>query len=175
MQDRTILSIAMHTSTHSKDAYLAPRCQSRMAISCFSLASACANCATDAGMTRKMMAQEADVSERHLAQLEAGEGNVSIVLLRRIAAALHVSLAELFAPEAERQHEKTIDPAISRAPSSSSRGRCGVPADARIRKRRESAANAHGADWIARSRQIDPGIAPGEEMKIPFIELDQRN
>ena len=49
------------------------------------------------GMTRKMMAREAKVSERHLAQLEAGEGNISIVLLRRIAAALHVSLAELFA------------------------------------------------------------------------------
>ena len=51
------------------------------------------------GLTRKMMAREAEVSERHLAQLEAGEGNVSIVLLRRIAAALHVSLAELFAAE----------------------------------------------------------------------------
>ncbi|MGC2890927.1 MAG: helix-turn-helix domain-containing protein, partial [Candidatus Acidiferrum sp.] len=60
------------------------------------------------GMTRKMMAHEAEVSERHLAQLEAGEGNVSIVLLRRIAGALHVSLAELFAPEAETQHEKVL-------------------------------------------------------------------
>ncbi len=52
------------------------------------------------GMTRKMMAQESDVSERHLAQLELGDGNVSIVLLRRIATALNVSLAELFATEA---------------------------------------------------------------------------
>src|SRR5713226_5396146 len=48
------------------------------------------------GMTRKTVARESDVSERHLAQLEAGEGNVSIVLLRRIAAALSVSLLELF-------------------------------------------------------------------------------
>src|SRR5271163_4452811 len=60
------------------------------------------------GLTRKMLAREADVSERHLAQLEAGEGNVSIVLLRRIAGALSVSLAELFAPEAETQHEKVL-------------------------------------------------------------------
>src|SRR5271163_2837719 len=52
------------------------------------------------GMTRKMVAQESDVSERHLAQLELGDGNVSIVLLRRIASALNVSLAELFAAEA---------------------------------------------------------------------------
>src|SRR5580700_10163735 len=60
------------------------------------------------GLTRKMMAREADVSERHLAQLEAGEGNVSIVLLRRIAAALHVSLEELFATETETRHEKVL-------------------------------------------------------------------
>src|SRR5260370_6405480 len=52
-------------------------------------------------MTRKLVARESDVSERHLAQLEAGEGNVSIVLLRRIAAALNVSLVKLFAPEVE--------------------------------------------------------------------------
>lgn len=60
------------------------------------------------GMTRKMVANEAEVSERHLAQLEAGEGNVSIVLLRRIAAALNVSLVELFAPEVEEPVEKRL-------------------------------------------------------------------
>src|SRR5713101_5951697 len=60
------------------------------------------------GMTRKMLAHEADVSERHLAQLEIGEGNVSIVLLRRIAASLSISLAELFAPETEEPTEKQL-------------------------------------------------------------------
>src|SRR6266576_6897839 len=60
------------------------------------------------GMTRKTVAREADVSERHLAQLEAGEGNVSIVLLRRIASALDVSLVELFAPEVEEPGEKHL-------------------------------------------------------------------
>jgi XRE family aerobic/anaerobic benzoate catabolism transcriptional regulator len=58
------------------------------------------------GMTRKMVAQEAEVSERHLAQLESGEGNISIRLLRRIAAALNISLAELFAPNVEEPAEK---------------------------------------------------------------------
>src|SRR3977135_503678 len=58
------------------------------------------------GMTRKMVAQETDVSERHLAQLESGEGNISILLLRRIAEVLNVSLAELFAPRVEEQAEK---------------------------------------------------------------------
>jgi XRE family aerobic/anaerobic benzoate catabolism transcriptional regulator len=60
------------------------------------------------GITRKMVAREADVSERHLAQLEAGGGNVSIVLLRRIAAALNVSLVDLFAPEIEQPLEKQV-------------------------------------------------------------------
>jgi XRE family transcriptional regulator, aerobic/anaerobic benzoate catabolism transcriptional regulator len=50
------------------------------------------------GMTRKTLAHESDVSERHLAQLESGEGNISILLLRRVAAVLNVSLEELFAP-----------------------------------------------------------------------------
>jgi XRE family aerobic/anaerobic benzoate catabolism transcriptional regulator len=49
------------------------------------------------GMTRKTLALESDVSERHLAQLESGEGNISILLLRRIAAVLDVSLEQLFA------------------------------------------------------------------------------
>jgi len=49
------------------------------------------------GMTRKTLAHESDVSERHLAQLESGEGNISILLLRRIAAVLSISLEELFA------------------------------------------------------------------------------
>jgi XRE family transcriptional regulator, aerobic/anaerobic benzoate catabolism transcriptional regulator len=48
------------------------------------------------GMTRKLLSMEADVSERHLAQLESGEGNVSVVLLRRIALALGAKLPELF-------------------------------------------------------------------------------
>jgi XRE family aerobic/anaerobic benzoate catabolism transcriptional regulator len=42
------------------------------------------------GMTRKALAQHAEVSERYLAQLDSGEGNCSIVLLRRIARALGV-------------------------------------------------------------------------------------
>src|ERR1700752_1904843 len=60
------------------------------------------------GMTRKVIARDADVSERHLAQLEVGEGNVSIVILRRIARALKVSVAELFAPATKEPNEKQL-------------------------------------------------------------------
>lgn len=47
------------------------------------------------GMTRKGLAQAADVSERHLANLEYGVGNASILILLQVAQALHCSLAEL--------------------------------------------------------------------------------
>src|SRR5882757_10743118 len=50
------------------------------------------------GMSRKLLSQQSKVSERHLAQLETGEGNISILLLRRVASVLGVSLEELFAP-----------------------------------------------------------------------------
>lgn len=50
---------------------------------------------TQRGMTRKALAQHAKVSERYLAQLEAGLGNISIVLLRRIARALGLPLTQL--------------------------------------------------------------------------------
>ena len=47
------------------------------------------------GMTRKAVAIAADVSERHLANLEYGTGNASILVLLQVAQALHCSLAEL--------------------------------------------------------------------------------
>jgi XRE family aerobic/anaerobic benzoate catabolism transcriptional regulator len=47
------------------------------------------------GMTRKAAAVAADVSERHLANLEYGVGNASILVLQQVAGALQCSLAEL--------------------------------------------------------------------------------
>jgi XRE family aerobic/anaerobic benzoate catabolism transcriptional regulator len=47
------------------------------------------------GLTRKAVALAADVSERHLANLEYGIGNASILVLLQVAGALHCSLAEL--------------------------------------------------------------------------------
>jgi XRE family aerobic/anaerobic benzoate catabolism transcriptional regulator len=57
------------------------------------------------GMTRKAVAQAADVSERHLANLEYGEGNVSILLLLQVAQALQSPLAELLGDETTRSPE----------------------------------------------------------------------
>lgn len=47
------------------------------------------------GLTRRNLASTAQVSERHLANLEYGTGNVSILVLHQIAQALQCSMAEL--------------------------------------------------------------------------------
>ena len=57
------------------------------------------------GMTRRAVAQAADVSERHLANLEYGIGNVSVLVLLQVAGALQCSLAELIGDVTTRSPE----------------------------------------------------------------------
>src|SRR5258708_14939611 len=124
------------------------------------------------GMTRKTVARESDVSERHLAQLEAGEGNVSIVLLRRIAAALNVSLLELFAPEGEEPAEKRmIQRFLERLPSHRLEDvvfrlmRDFSPGE-KLRRKRIGLIGLRGAGKSTLGSKL------ALEMHVPFIELD---
>ncbi len=48
-----------------------------------------------AGLTRRQLAERSGLSERYLAQLESGAGNISILLIRRVAQALSVELGRL--------------------------------------------------------------------------------
>src|SRR5512140_1363109 len=52
------------------------------------------------GMSRKVLAKVSGISERYIAQLESGKGNVSIVLLRRVSDAMGAHLEDLI-PAAE--------------------------------------------------------------------------
>ena len=56
-------------------------------------------------MSRKLLSRHSKVSERYLAQLEAGKGNFSIVLLRRVAQAFGVHLSELV----DERPDRSID------------------------------------------------------------------
>jgi XRE family aerobic/anaerobic benzoate catabolism transcriptional regulator len=47
------------------------------------------------GMSRKSLSAACGVSERYLAQLEAGEGNISVLLLRKVAHAMAVPVETL--------------------------------------------------------------------------------
>ncbi len=60
------------------------------------------------GMTRKILAADSGVSERYLAQLESGQGNISIALLRQVAEAMSVPITDLVRDGAERPVELTL-------------------------------------------------------------------
>jgi XRE family aerobic/anaerobic benzoate catabolism transcriptional regulator len=55
------------------------------------------------GMSRKVLAEVSGVSERYIAQMESGLGNVSIMLLRRVAEATGAPIEDLVA-DPNRQH-----------------------------------------------------------------------
>jgi XRE family transcriptional regulator, aerobic/anaerobic benzoate catabolism transcriptional regulator len=125
------------------------------------------------GMTRKAAAQAADVSERHLAQLEAGEGNVSIVLLRRIAAALNVSLVELFSPETDEPVERRlIQRFLERLPAHRLedvvfRLMRDFGHEEKVRRMRVALIGLRGAG------KSTLGARLGQELNVPFVELDR--
>jgi XRE family aerobic/anaerobic benzoate catabolism transcriptional regulator len=60
------------------------------------------------GVTRRGLSRRSHVSERHIAQIEAGRGNISILLLRRIARALGLAMEELVGERPERSVERRL-------------------------------------------------------------------
>lgn len=54
---------------------------------------------TSNAMTRRQLSAASGVSERYLAQLEAGEGNISVLLLRKVARAMGVAVETLVREE----------------------------------------------------------------------------
>ncbi len=125
------------------------------------------------GMTRKMVARESDVSERHLAQLELGDGNVSIVLLRRIATALNVLLADLFTAEApDSDAKRSIQKLLDRLPAQQLNAVVArlvqefgaAPQD---RRSRIALIGLRGAG------KSTLGVKLAQAVKAPFIELDR--
>jgi XRE family aerobic/anaerobic benzoate catabolism transcriptional regulator len=124
-------------------------------------------------MTRKMLSLEADVSERHLAQLESGEGNVSVVLLRRIALALGAAIAELFeqdTPDLERNN--SIARLLRQLPQHRadellSRLRRDLESLEKTRRSRIALIGLRGAG------KSTLGDMLAAKMNLPFIELDR--
>jgi XRE family aerobic/anaerobic benzoate catabolism transcriptional regulator len=54
---------------------------------------------TERSMTRKTLSEASGVSERYLAQLESGQGNISVLLLRKVALAMGAAVERLFEVE----------------------------------------------------------------------------
>jgi XRE family aerobic/anaerobic benzoate catabolism transcriptional regulator len=122
------------------------------------------------GMPRKVLAKEADVSERYLAQLEAGEGNVSIVLLRRIALALGVQPEDVMANRRTAVY-RTVAQLLERFPEDRLEEvlfqlihDLGARDDAR--KQRIALMGLRGAGKSTLGRLL------ANELHVPFVELD---
>lgn len=126
------------------------------------------------GMSRKVLARHSDISERYLAQLEAGKANCSIVLLRRIAKAMSVPVAELVDARPERPLEAVfLEQFLSRlSPMQISQARelliSHFEGKAGERRRERIAfVGLRGAGKSTLGRLL------AEHLEVPFLELDR--
>jgi XRE family aerobic/anaerobic benzoate catabolism transcriptional regulator len=125
------------------------------------------------GMTRKILAHGSGVSERYLAQLESGRGNASVLLLQRIAAALHLPLTELLQPDADQPLELAlIGQFLQRLPAQ------------KLSTVRSQLIRDYGTAHTDRMKRIaliglrgagksTLGNRLARELAVPFIELDR--
>ena len=131
------------------------------------------------GMTRKSLSLHADVSERHLANLEYGVGNASILVLLQVAGALQCSLAELLGDPTTASPEWLLLRELLE--------KCDEDALRRVRVavgELLGTGGAHGKGRSGRSSRIaliglrgagksTLGRMLGEDLHFPFIELSR--
>ncbi|MDE1183834.1 helix-turn-helix transcriptional regulator [Paraburkholderia sp.] len=125
------------------------------------------------GMTRKTLALETGLSERHLANLESGVGNASVLVLRQIATTLNCSLAEVTGDETTSSAEWLLirellqgrdQAALQRARVALAEMFAQVPRDPH-RKDRIALIGLRGAGKSTLGRML------AQERKVPFVEL----
>ena len=125
------------------------------------------------GMTRKDLARQSGVSERYLAHLEGGQGNISVLLLQKVAAALNLALGELLLEQDEQAVElKLIQQFLKRLPAQQlpkvraqlMRDFGNSPAD---RMKRVALIGLRGAG------KSTLGALLAKQLGVPFIELDR--
>jgi len=124
------------------------------------------------GLARKAVSQSARVSERYLAQLEAGEGNASVLLLRSVARALETPLTELIDPRESSVEKRLIRRFLDRLPAhrledAMFRLMRDYGEEATTRRKRIALVGLRGAG------KTTLGSALAAELDTPFVELDR--
>src|SRR5690242_2266671 len=122
------------------------------------------------GMTRKILARDSGVSERYLAQLEGGHGNISIILLRQVASAMGVLLEELVREGPERPEFNLLVQSLGRLSASElaqARALLAERFGPAGRRERIALVGLRGAG----KSTLGSGLA--DQLSIPFIELDR--
>ena len=124
------------------------------------------------GLARKVFAASAHVSERYLAALEAGEGNASVIFLRRVAAALGVRLTELLDVEDSGSEQRQLRRFLDSLPANRAREAVqhlmrDFGQDDAIRRKRIALVGLRGAG------KTTLGSALAKTLRRPFIELDR--
>ncbi|CAN7156335.1 MULTISPECIES: helix-turn-helix transcriptional regulator [unclassified Variovorax] len=127
------------------------------------------------GLTRKAVAQAAEVSERHLANLEYGIGNASILVLQQVATALQCSLAELVGDVTTSSPEWLLirellerrDEADLRRARIALGELLGTAAGDPARNRRIALVGLRGAGKSTLGQML------ADDLEVPFIELSR--
>jgi XRE family transcriptional regulator, aerobic/anaerobic benzoate catabolism transcriptional regulator len=127
------------------------------------------------GLTRKGLAKAAEVSERHLANVEMGVGNASVQFLRQLAQALNCSLAELVGDETASSPEWLMIREILRGRNDAELVQAraalasifGAPASQAARRQRIALIGLRGAGKSTLGRALAQG------WKVPFVELNR--
>jgi XRE family aerobic/anaerobic benzoate catabolism transcriptional regulator len=126
------------------------------------------------GMTRRQLAEGSGASERYLAQIESGQGNPSVIVLKSIAQALDVPITALLPRDNERaaSFDRIVDllgrlppaelPAIAELIESRAAAR-----SAGDRGRRIALVGLRGAGKSTLGRML------AQELGVPFIELNR--
>ena len=123
------------------------------------------------GMPRRVLSERSGVSPRYLAQLEAGEGNISILLLQRVAEALEVRVEALLAEDIPLDHDAQRVAALFRqAPLKTQHEVRGLLAPQNPRMLRAGRICLIGLRGAGKSTL---GRMAGEALGMPFVELNQ--